>query len=483
MKLNKNPGYEKAAKKWQELHDLYEADDATLRGGKYLWPHAIEKTSDAIAAQLRADREQRTQYMNFLEILISLWSSYFFAKPFALGPTDKKALGEFEYNVDGRGTSFFEFLREQALKDVLLYGRAIGLVDAHNIEGDSLAAEREVGARPFMRMLNPLDCPGWQVELKDPKRLGSYKFIRHEYLFFPQVESSEDEITKHYRSTEYAVRDGRYVVTKYQKKDAEALGDPDWDRIGRTEIDYDRLPIAVIDGDSWMDEVRGEVKRYHNTRSNKDNLLYTQGYQRPFIKGIKVEDADALKGFSEYVYHLLPIDGDAFTLDPIDLGPYERTLAESVDSIFKLGLNQLRSLPVDSRFNMSAEAQDAERDNARMLVTSTISDIQRFGREMIEHFAAFKGINGHKSELTLQADTSLEGWQRFMQTVAAFSDRLSKYPAAEKAIARRAVRICGFSQDEEAEALSQIDQDAGLAPARGADDPVDAILNGDQAAA
>ena len=77
VQLYTHPEYKRAVNDYVLWRDLYEGDHATLVK-KYLWYHGLEKKADDTASELRRAREERTRYLNFIEIMVSLWISIFF---------------------------------------------------------------------------------------------------------------------------------------------------------------------------------------------------------------------------------------------------------------------------------------------------------------------------------------------------------------------------------------------------------------------
>jgi hypothetical protein len=468
--LFQHPKYKYLKPDWIRYRDLYEGKHDILVTLEYLWAHAIELKGDDTAKRLRAAREQRTRYLNLPEILISLWTSYFFRKDMEIGPVSKAILRPYgaEANIDGYDTSLKTFVRDRMLRSFLLYGKAIVLADAFGKTGKSAGEDAQIGFRPYLELLEPLDVVDWDIEASDSKRIGRYNVLRHEFdLNLPRLRANQQPKTQR-QSHELAIIDGRYTIIKYTAdKDEQGnyrLYDPKnagsgyaWQLDGEPiQTKLTEIPVVVMDSEPWLHDACEETLRYYNLRSNRDNINYFQGYEKGFVKGINTTDNEAMKAITEYTWSFLPTDGDAFTLPSGDPTALSLACEESLNSVFKVGLNQLRFLPSDSKLTQAEGAQSEEKDNTYALVEATLEDIEVAVNESINNWAKFLGKNDFKSDIELDRAIKPDSVDQFLSVYGVFQDKFSKVEVVERAAIEKAIKKLGLPEDREEEALKAV---------------------------
>lgn len=472
IQLYRNPDYARQYPNWKRYSDLYYGDYRTMRGADYLWYHKIESLNDADSRRLRASREQRTRYLNLPEINVSLWQSLLFRDEPILDAEALKNLDGAEHDIDGNGNSFTTWLRDYACRDYLVFGNVIALTDAFPFVAASKKQEQTLGLRPFVELLSPLNVVDWGIEAGDPKRVGKYNFLRHEYdVTLPRTRSREAPRVRR-QSAELMLDGGVYTLQMYSGPTYEAdksgsLKPLSIDASSPWSLDgapvatkLKELPLTVINSVTWIDGVCEETLRHYNIRSNKDNILYNQGFDQIFIKGISANDMPAFNAaMNEYTKIFLPENGDAFKLDATEVAAYERAEAQALDAVFKVGLNQLHSLPGDSKIIAAADSQNAQKDNTYATIEASIEQLETFANDILVRFEEFKtGGKRPPGKIDFCDNVSDQNITDFMTVWAGFRDMFRGIEEIEKPAAKIAVEKLGFNEKELKLAQEAIDR-------------------------
>jgi hypothetical protein len=176
---------------------------------------------------------------------------------------------------------------------------------------------------------------------------------------------------------------------------------------------------------------------------------------------------------------LLPENGNALKLDPVDVAPYERALEDSFSTSMKLGLNMLRMLPGTSLENQSAESTAQEKENLYALVDSSLEDIENVVNEAIEYAALYKGIKDFESDVKFDRAITEQSTTEFVSLAQAFMDKLTKYPQAGKELLMRAATQLQLSE----EAIKEIEENGVQqeeSPETERQALIDEVINGKQ---
>lgn len=458
IRLYQHPYYTLMRDRWTLYKDLYEGYHEKLVESQYLWMHGLEKKDDDEQAQaLRAAREQRTRYLNLMEIMVSLWTSIFFRNK----PTPDDALAamlkEEIDNIDGQGTSLYSFVKDDVLKSILLYGPTYILADAFPLSVATEAQAREAGARPFLECLSPLEVPDWQIETQDSKRFGKFNVLRREFdVLKPRTRASEQPLIQ--RVSHELFRQDNKFHTQIYLADLDDKGAIRKDQSGHTvwrpgalqTTDLQEIPVVHADCDSWLKDVAEEVLRHFNLRSNLDNVNYYQGYQKMFAKGVDLNNPQARIALSSYVISGLPVDGDIIFGEPVNTTSLESALSGSVQNIFNVGLNQLRSIAADSKVGQTADAQAREREYTTSQVESELETIENLINRAFVPYAEFKGQSNFKGKLELDKEVESEDLDSWLKIYFAFKDDFAQnYPEVTKESVKKAITKLKLGREEE----------------------------------
>lgn len=505
--LYKHPDYQYNFDRWKTAKDLYEGRREVITKSDYLWYHAIElkdKNFDVAkflngdksnistgASQLRASREQRTRYPGLMEIIVSLWQSLFFAEPCRTDEVLKALLKDHdgEKNIDGFGTSLNTFLQDKLLRDRLLYGKSITLVDSFPVVARNLQEQRELKLRPFMSLINPIDAPDWGLRTDTPQEIGNYSFFRHEFCGVMPRADAESEPTLRKFSHVLELKDNKYTIKEYyveldnnfkavDKYWNSKSNTENWEAGKTQETQLDIIPISIYEGDAWLDDVGQEVLRHYNIRSNRDNINYNNGYDVRYAVGDF--DEIAIQALSEYTVVILPKDGQFGKLEASNPVALENAERESVEHVFRVGLNKLRQIAAGSKETQSAEAIDKDNEYTFRLVEAELQSIEDSINESFGHYAKFLGKDNFEGKVQLEKKVSAENFDKFIYAWLSFKDSLTKVEGLEKSVVKKVIKKLRLDSEDEKDLLTKVDS-INFEQAREQEkqsDPIDDALNG-----
>lgn len=488
-KLYNHPEYDKHYPHWTELDDLYRGDHDTLVTADYLWPHMIEANyADPLARKLRKAREQRTRYLNIPEIVLSLLISFLFRKRPEYSPALLKLLGVGEKNIDGRGNSLLQFVKNKLTKDYLLFGKVAVLVDRTPQGARNRQEENESGARAYMDTICPLALPDWSLSAEQAEATQRFDFFRYEYELTAARNNEREQPKTDLYSDSYVDSGGVVTVNRYRRRQdkegryAVAEDGENWELIAELPLELDHIPAAQMTDESWIKDVAQETLRHYNIRSNRDNINYNQGYQRLWGAGLDPNDPNVVKGLSEYTMMLVPEGASINALPPADPQHLERAENEALINAFRVGLNQLKLLPSDSRAAEGADTLAEQKDNTVALMEGVIEDIENLTNAAIKEYAIFTGNDSFEPDLKLPRDFTSESIEQFVMLYQAFGDKFRAVPEADKIMLKRAVSKMNLDEQDVKDIIKAIDSaKATAAPEQERTDKLSAVLNGDRA--
>ena len=482
--LYTHPTFSELKQDWEIYRDLYEGKHLVLTSSKYLHLHALESIQgNTNSESLRKAREERTRYLNTVEIIVSLWQSFFFRKAPNPDSSVLKMLGDDFKNIDGKGNSLFSFIKNEVLKCYLLNGRVDVFADSPQGKPRSKRDQNLLGLRPFLEVIEPLARKDWDIEANDPLRVGKYNMLRYEYLVYLPRSNSTEQPTYQYRS-KVLRRDGTtYKIDIYGAKAEKGVApktialDNDWTLIQSIDTQLKEIPVSYAEDTSWLHDVCQETIRFHNIRSMKDNINFFQGYSKTFIIG--EQDKKTEKALTEFTVSFLD-EGSSVEFGPVIIPTgLENSEKESLVNIFRLGLNQLRHLPLDSKESQSADAVVEEKWNTLALVESTLQEIEGTIDRALSYYAELKGVRDFEGSINLNKDIDEKDFNQFITAYSTFADKLSKYPEIEKSVLKQAVLKLGFDEAETKKALDAIEKGVTETTKNDAqNDPVQSALNG-----
>lgn len=473
----KHPNYENRELSWKLYKDLYEGDPQKMRRTDVLWPHQVELTNDPTGNKLRANREIRTRYFNAIEIIVSLFRSLFFNGDYALSTEAIGVLTKYdaERDITGDGKSLRQFMENEVLVNYLLYGRVWVLADNFGIHAETVAEAQRAGLRPYLESLHPLDVMDWSVETGQPARLGKLNWIRHEYELIeertrpdiePKIYRYSKVIRRNQESGAVTIELYRTPSSKNRRLNVPVDTEAVWSLVGEpvTLTGLSEIPVADFEGDEWLKDAVQEALRFHNLRSNHDNILYNGGYDRIFLIGIDATDAQQRQAVTEYTFPLLPAGASVTSIPPTNLQPYREAMAESLNLIFKQALNMLRIMPNDSRVAQSETSTSAEREELYKLVKSSIIEIEQIMNESLANFARMSGAGEELAKactITLSKEICADSIEEFLLIVNAFRSDVQQNPEVYNRVLKKVYSLLGMSKEE----IDALEIQASPAPA------------------
>lgn len=488
--LQEHPDYQEKKEDWNLCLKLFEGKHKVVCvDPQIFWTHAVEDTSFSddttsigkllsnIGKSQWSRRSQRSRWLALPEIVASLIISFIFRKCPDFSKIEK-LFGEDIKNVDGKGNSLYTFMKNSFGLDYIRYGKAIIKVETARHGAVTLADEIGKNVRPYFTQVSPLNVPDWEVA--DGKAANNFSALRYEYLRVKSrtkltEEAKQEKISKVYYQTPNGILVDVYSADVQNKSQT----NQGWVQNDQQTIDLSRIPFVVLEDVSWLKDVNQEALRFHNLRSSRDNILYSQGYQKVVVFGVDPSDPAQLQAMSETTWNLVRApEGSAQAIEPPDLSSHEKALEESLNNIFKVGLNQLRLLPSDSKVAQSADSIGEEKDNTIALIESTLEDIENATNDAISLWAEYKGVKGFHEKIEIEKTFTKTDITKFVTVFGAMRDQFTKYEKVMKFATMKGVRELGLDEDDQIEALAEVSagKQIEVEPVEEEKDPVAAQL-------
>ena len=456
---------------WRAHRDLFENLHSVLTAPAYLVPHPLEASTsptvqgnDSIGNMYRAIRVARTRNLNLFEPIVSNYISLALSKPLSLDATAKRLLeddGALE-DIDGKGTSFENWVKGPVATSYFRDGRVYLLADAKGGEYRSRAEQRAAKARPYLSVIDVLDLKDWQAAETAQNRLEAF---RVEYRAVERRTSLLDEPAEASYCKVYTLATGGQgvQVQVYRKADGEKKP---WELQSTTPLTLSELPLAVLaDNEPWVKDVAEQQRSLLNHLSTWLNLLNAQCFERVFICGSLGEKHQV--AVSEYAMAVLPEGTTVTSLAPTDPGPHERAIDWTIDAMYRVAFNRTRGLSGTSK---EAPAADTIREmNAELLslLQVAISEIEQVVNEALGHYAAFKGVKDFGGKVTLNTELTVDDIDRMVTGFLAYKDEIVQNLPWRKAHLRKVVALENFSKGERADILAEIDKLKAVEPLSG----------------
>jgi len=433
VELFEHPLYPGLAKKWQVYRDLYEGNHDVLRGMAYLWPHELETGLTEDARRIRKIREDRSQYFNLIEPVVSRFTSLFFRDEPTYDQSVIDLFGDAFNDVDGEGQSLTTFMKEEVMAALLLYGRPIILTDSLGYQLQNLAEQRQKKARPYWEMLDPLCVKDWQR-----KESGGYDFVRYEYDLVAPRESALKKPEMGRYSKIYQLQDSAVEVLtfKQDRGDQNQSKQGSWVQSSAKPLSgWDELPIVGIEEESWIKDVAPLALKVFNLDSVLDNIHLFQAHQRVFLIGNLSDEQK--RAVAEFTVGFLPEGSVVHTIEPAVTTSLEARRERAVMDLFKVAFDQSRSVAADSAQVESADTQREGKEQILALVKAQTESIENLMNGAIRHWAKFEGRADFDGKVHLNAVDTIEDLNQQISLANAFRDDIANYPTWKKAVLKK----------------------------------------------
>lgn len=457
IEFYQHPEFKAKREKWETYRDLYEGDHSTLIKPKYLWPHELELSTEAVikdpatqqkqsaGERIRMIRANRSRYLNMIEPVISNFIAMAFKKPMVFDEKLKTMLGDDIDNIDGKGTSLESFIKGHIALAFFRDGTPIVQVDAPKNESRSLSEERKSGFRPFMEVLDVLSVPDWQFAENGP-RTGKYDSVRYEYCeIAPRVSLTEEP--KEVRYCRVTTLEGAVVTIRIYRHDTEKK---DWILEEERSLDIPEVPIVTITtNESWIKDVAELQLVLFNLMSAYYNQLNTQAFQRIFVAGL---DESSAMSISEYAISRIPLEAKPFIIEPSSTTAYVEAAEITAQQIAQVAFNRSRSIASGSKEAPGAETIAEMNAELMALLKQGLEEIESLVNSALKIYAMYKlgptlgaAFDG-KVELSKDLDTKAVSER--VEMFVTYRDEIRKVLPWRKAELRKAASEMGYDDEE-----------------------------------
>jgi hypothetical protein len=484
MKFYTHPQYQAQIDDWTKWRDLYEGKHAVLKSSKYLWKHEFEANTVKGGDILRAIREERTRYTNYMKTIIRRYVSLVFKKSPDFSEL-KDLFGDDLQNVDGQGTSFECFIKDQLAPNFFLYGKVGAVVDSLDVDAISAADEAAKGQRPFLEMLEPMQIKDWRALSLGNKSTSAVVWLRYEYAEMAERATASVPPQMHQYCKLYEFVDGVYRVSTYRGPELGAatpsiVSDVEWALAGEPVIipELESVPIVIAEAESWISDVSEKALQLFNLESALDNQLNFQAFQRIFAIGdFKPGDASIM---NEAGITLLPVGSTVQTVEPTAPASLMNRINGVAATMFQIALNQTRVLPSDSKSVEGAETQqEAKRDLLAALISASTT-LENVTNNLVKNYAAFKKKPDFAGRVKFEKDITIEDIDQLISLTSQFLDEIKQYPTWHKASLKSVAAVGNFAEiDEINEEIDKGPSTAATPQQQQQDDALKAALNGE----
>lgn len=437
VQLFEHPEYKEKRDFYESAEETYEGDQECLKDSKYLWLHELETKIEG--SNIRKIREQRSAYTNFIEPIVSNWTSMFFKKEPTIDEATKTFLKDFENDIDGEGNSLNSFIQNKLLISALVSGTPIVRANVLGEKPSNLAEQQvKTNYRPYLKVIEACDFVDWGIERKDPKRLNKFNFVRLQYKEMKDRQDAESapeekEISIQYKIVTNERQIPYLIVTEYEKiEDKEGDKDRVWKINNTIELkEWDEIPIvADVNGVSWVKDLIPHVLKYYNLESALDNICLYQAHQRIFLAG-DLEQKDLIT-ISECAISAVPHDTQIQTIEPVSTTAIESRLGSVLNNIFRIALNQSRMMSSDAKSVQGADTIRQEKEGIYNLISAEAESIENLINQSIKMMAKYLGNDSLEPEFKFNIDASGDNVDQLIKLVSLFRDEFNKLPSARK---------------------------------------------------
>ena len=444
-----NPEYAVELPDWIKYRDLFEGKHGTLIGFNYLWAHELEHSTRRVSEhenitvgeKLRNLRAKRSRYLNMMEPVVSTFVGLLYNGGITLDKETVALLGDEINDIDGNGTNLENFIKDNISRNYFLYGKPIVYVDAPANDAASLNEQQQMGYRPYMEVLNPIEVKDWQTDK------AGYNLFRYEYELLGVRASLQDEPSLIKYCKEFTLGPDGFIVSIYAVNK-----DKEWGLVSERLVSgWERLPIStVFHNKSWVKDVADLNLVLFNLMSAYYNQLNSQAFQRIFISGESLGDKYQM-AISEFTAVVLPGNVSVTTVEPSNMQPLTDACDRTIDNIYRVAFNRSKSLSVASKESPSADASREQSVELNALLKQAASEIEACINSAIKDYAKYKGVEDFTGGISIQTDFGAADFQEQMDLWLAHRDEIKKILPWKKAYLKKVADEQDFTEAEEEE--------------------------------
>lgn len=466
IQLYTHPDYEGAARLWHRIRVLYTGDEESLVKPEFLIYHELEYSSKlsktpiagqqvTVGERLRFNRARRSWYTNLMEPVVSTFGSLTFQGGIFQDEEVTKLLGPAIDDIDGKGTTFHNFIKDVVATTYFRDGKVILLVDAPSVEVRSRAEERAVNFRAFMEVLDVLSVKDWQT-VSDTTRRGEFDFLRFEYEEVARRRSAREEPQVMTYCKEYVADGDQVLVNLYLKEDA------DWVPQTQIPLKLSRLPlVGILDNPSWVKDIVPLCIGMYNLQSAYYSALNSQAFQRVVMAGTGLGDKHEI-AVGENAILFVPEGTTTTVIEPSDTKALEGAISRKFDEISRVAWNRSRSLAASSGEAPGAETLREQGLELNALLEQAAREIEAVVNKSLKSYAMFVlgPEKGEKFEgkIAIQTDFSSADFRESLELYLAHKDEIRQVPTWRKHYLKNVMRKQGFTALQQEEISGGIEE-------------------------
>lgn len=459
MKLYKHEDFKENDKDYKFYEELFEGDPQTMVNDFYLPRHQLESIQgNEGSRKARLTRQTLSKYTNFPQRIFKRYQSIMFQVEPVLDEKAAELLIKLNLldNIDGYGTPFNDFIKENIFKNRFIYG-------------DTFLLTTSDGERIIWDCINPRGVPDYQFTK------GQLSLFRYEYEVYTTRTSSQQEPKEELYSDEYSLVNGKVILTRYKAKEYPEEGkEPEWMLLSQDEItNFEGLPVGTLLGDSFIKSSAPDILTYHNLKSSLLNQIYHQAYQKIVISG-NVDDNTVLTT-SEYTFAVIKTtDGTPATVTVIEPSNPQALIQEknaTEINIMKAAFHLSRTMPTDSAASESADNQEKAKEDLINAIKTEINSLERLVNKGLQDIALQAGIFNYEGRCEFNTKIDISNLDQQLREEMAYKSDAEKYSEWIKAQLIKAVNRQGYDEDVTARIVKQIENNEITQP-KGINPPV-----------
>lgn len=391
-----HPDYERYLSDWQKARDAKEGQSAIHAAGvKYLPKLSGQSHHEYISYRDRA------LFFGATSRTIDGLSGMLFRKPLQVEPG---GIGEDILNDINMLDNDMQSFAEKLADEILCVGRAGLLVDFPQVQADglSIAAARELNARPFIKLYEAETVFNWHFT-----RINNRKTLTHVYLMetvSEQVNEFEFQDIEQIRLL--MLREGQYVQIIFRKNDQHK-----WDVFDEVTPLLNGSPLnfipfvfvgpmgtqAAVSKPPLIDLVNVNISHYKTT-ADLEHAAHFTGLPTAVITGFNDENDQEFKIGSSSAWVFSNPETQAFYLE------FEGKGLETLQELLKSKENMIvalgsQMLTPDSRRNEAAETAALRHGGEHATLASVSQAIGGALNKALEYVALWLGVEPATVEL------------------------------------------------------------------------------------